>query len=237
MGLPIGWLVVEDAWIWWSGRGWGDAMAEWANIPLAIEMNVVWLVAHSWMGQSSAQYAIAPDVPHGLRRFPYSVNTNTNPWTYASLRQLNEVHGASIYIASSRPFHRHCNRHWWSRRICFTIFMQLLSTLMGFPTISLQTLTDRKATLFSCASSWMHCLSNLVTQLVSISSKQYRSAYSIPEMSSYQRSRCLDTGRPEQSGSNKCIISKPFASRGLNADDTFVDDFSVPADCWTIETI
>jgi extracellular elastinolytic metalloproteinase len=51
------------------------------------------------MAQTSARttdFAVAPYVsnnPRGLQRFPYSVNTNTNPLTYASLQQLNEVHG------------------------------------------------------------------------------------------------------------------------------------------------
>ncbi|KAF5318591.1 hypothetical protein D9619_010992 [Psilocybe cf. subviscida] len=62
------------------GEGWGDAMA-------------------SWMNQNSAatkDYVLAPYVvnnDNGLRKFPYSTDKATNPLTYASLRQLNEVHG------------------------------------------------------------------------------------------------------------------------------------------------
>jgi len=61
------------------GEGWGDAMA-------------------SWMNQNSAEtkdYVVGSYVfnnPNGLRSFPYSVNKATNPLTYASLQQLNDVH-------------------------------------------------------------------------------------------------------------------------------------------------
>lgn len=61
------------------GEGWGDAMA-------------------SWMNQNSAEtrdYVIGNYVtndPKGLRQFPYSINKATNPLTYGSLQQLNEVH-------------------------------------------------------------------------------------------------------------------------------------------------
>ena len=34
--------------------------------------------------------------PKGLRNFPYSVNKATNPLTYASLQQLNDVHSQSL---------------------------------------------------------------------------------------------------------------------------------------------
>jgi len=50
------------------------------------------------MNQNSAEtrdYVIGSYVsndPKGLRKFPYSVNKATNPLTYGSVQQLNEVH-------------------------------------------------------------------------------------------------------------------------------------------------
>ena len=55
-----------------------------------------------WMNQKSAKttdYLIGDYVSGkaaGLRKFPYSVNKATNPLTYESLQQLNEVHGQSL---------------------------------------------------------------------------------------------------------------------------------------------
>ncbi|KAH9477316.1 Extracellular metalloproteinase MEP [Psilocybe cubensis] len=61
------------------GEGWGDAMA-------------------NWMAQKSAQttnFAVGAYVTgdaRGIRSAPYSTSKATNPLTYASLRNLNQVH-------------------------------------------------------------------------------------------------------------------------------------------------
>ncbi|KAF9469113.1 Fungalysin metallopeptidase-domain-containing protein [Collybia nuda] len=61
------------------GEGWSDAMAEWTEQKSTAVPDYV-------LG------AYVTNNPKGIRKYPYSTSTTTNPLRYSSIKALNEVH-------------------------------------------------------------------------------------------------------------------------------------------------
>nr|VWO94070.1 Extracellular metalloproteinase 5 (EC (Fungalysin MEP5) [Ganoderma boninense] len=63
------------------GEGWSDAFAEWTHWQSPANTFTDWIMA-----------AYVYNNPAGIRRYPYSTNTTTNPLRYSNLQTLTEPH-------------------------------------------------------------------------------------------------------------------------------------------------
>jgi len=68
------------------GEGWGDAMAEWADLETDEVPDYVF-------------GAYAADQPGGIRTVPYSIDHSVNPLMYSTIQQLDEVHSMLLLSA------------------------------------------------------------------------------------------------------------------------------------------
>ncbi|KAG8910590.1 hypothetical protein FRC01_006247 [Tulasnella sp. 417] len=61
------------------GEGWSDTLAFWSEQTSTTPVD---FTTGSWVTNN----------PKGIRRFPYSTSTKTNPYTYSTITRMNEVH-------------------------------------------------------------------------------------------------------------------------------------------------
>lgn len=156
------------------------------------------------------QDASTPDVgmglwatndPVGIRQFKYSTDKAVNPWTYNSL-------------LDSRMTGVHSIGEVWSNML-YNVYAALVEEHGWSATAK----TDPSGSEGNVV--WLHLfLDALKLQPCQAEFVTARAAWIQADQNRYN-------------GSHKCLLWKAFASRGLgpNADDNYVDDFSVPADC------
>ncbi|KAJ6579478.1 metalloprotease [Mycena vulgaris] len=166
------------------GEGWSDAFSDWMA---QLESPIKDFTIGGWVDGGTP-----------LRRFPYSTNLTTNPYTYSALTNLTELHGIGTVWAN--------------------ILHNMLATLVDAHGFSKTARTNAYGTEGNVV--FMHLfIDALALQPCQPDFIQGRDAIILADHNRY-------------SGTNRCLLWKVFASRGLGvAAVDHTDDFTVPDGC------
>jgi extracellular elastinolytic metalloproteinase len=178
------------------GEGWSDFMAV-AILVKATDTRATNFPVGAWVYND----------PNGIRSYPYSTSTKTNPYTYGSANTKNEVHAMGEIWANT----------------LYEVFWNLADkyglTADKYPTLDSKGVpSDGRFLAMKIVMGGMAiqpCNPNMVSA----------------------RDAILDADKTLTGAANKCDIWKGFAKRGLGVNAKYnngrnrVEDFTVPAGC------
>ncbi|KAK8919804.1 Extracellular metalloproteinase [Metarhizium anisopliae BRIP 53293] len=178
------------------GEGWSDFMAV-AVLTKANDTRTKDFPLGVWVSNK----------PKGIRSFPYSTNIQTNPYTYASANEKNEVHAMGEIWANT----------------LYEVFWNLVDE-HGITADKYPTFDDKRV-----PKDGRFLTMKLVMRGMAIQPCN-------PNMVS-ARDAILDADKQLTDSANKCLLWKAFAKRGLGENARYnggrnrTEDFTVPAGC------